>query len=185
MDGHLMDKEVLCILDTRQIQRFMFRANSYVDTCGGSDLILHILGDAIRFALHHINTPLSEGEYDLANEADAPLPYFEDPNVQFQQIINTSGNAIFVARTGALAQKVIRKISRYYLDHGYSLNGTEIATLHLRRHRLRDARHRLPCGLPSGGGMLQKRQSYSEEDVQSARRLCRELCEVCIKNLAS
>ena len=118
MDSHLMDKEVLCILDTRQIQRFMFRANSYVDTCGGSDLILHILGDAIRFALHHIDTPLREGEYDLANEADAPLPYFEDTNVRFQQIINTSGNAIFLARTGALAQKIIRKISRYYLEHG-------------------------------------------------------------------
>lgn len=122
MYSHLMDKEVLCILDTRQIQRFMFRANSYVDTCGGSDLILHILGDAIRFALHHIDTPLREGEYDLGNEADAPLPYFEDTNVRFQQIINTSGNAIFLARTGALAQKIIRKISRYYLDHGYSLN---------------------------------------------------------------
>ena len=25
MDSQLMEKEVLCILDTRQIQRFMFR----------------------------------------------------------------------------------------------------------------------------------------------------------------
>lgn len=34
MDKELMGKEVLGILDTRQIQRFMFRSNSYVDTLG-------------------------------------------------------------------------------------------------------------------------------------------------------
>ena len=122
LDSHLMDKEVLCILDTRQIQRFLFRSNSYVDTLGGSDLLLHILGDAIRFALHNIDTPLSEGEYDLSAQAEGPVPYFENPAVKFQLIINAAGNAMFIVRTGALAQKIIRKVSRYYLDHGYSLN---------------------------------------------------------------
>ena len=29
---------------------------------------------------------------------------------------------MFLARTGRLAQKLIQKISRYYLDHAYSLN---------------------------------------------------------------
>ncbi|MBQ6400580.1 MAG: hypothetical protein IJI21_10755 [Clostridia bacterium] len=122
MDRELMDKEVLGILDTRQIQRFMFRSNSMVDTLGGSDLMDHILDDAIAHALRSVDPPLREGEYDLNPDPDAPIPYFEDGRVLFQQIFCTAGNAMFICRTGYLAQKLIRKVSRYYLDHGYSLN---------------------------------------------------------------
>ncbi len=122
MDSQLMEKEVLCILDTRQIQKFMFRSNTYVDTLGGSDLMTHILDDGIRFALQSIEPPLMRGEYDLSLDPDTPIPYFEDTGVLFQLMICTAGNAMFVARTGRLAQKIIRKISRYYLDHAYSLN---------------------------------------------------------------
>ena len=122
MESSLMDREVLCILDTRRIQQFMFRSNSYVDTLGGSDLMTHILDDGIRYAIRHVDPPLREGEYDLSLDPDAPLPYFEDGRVLFQLMINVAGNAMFIARRGLLAQKIIRKISRYYLDHGYSLN---------------------------------------------------------------
>lgn len=122
MEQELMDREVLCILDTRQIQQFMFRSNSYLDTLGGSDLMTHILDDGIRFALEHIDPPLRDGEYDLSLEPNAPLPFFEDRNVLFQLMTSAAGNAMFLARSGSLAQKIIRKISRYYLDHGYSLN---------------------------------------------------------------
>ena len=124
MDYELMDKEVLCILDTRRIQRFMFRTNSFV---GGSRLIAHILEDAIAFALRHIDTPLTDAEYDISNSPDAPVPYFEDENIKFQLLISAAGNAMFIARSGALAQKIIRKISRYYLDCGYSLTLTAAA----------------------------------------------------------
>ena len=65
MDSQLMEKEVLCILDTRQIQKFMFRSNTYVDTLGGSDLMTHILEDGISFALQSIDPPLMRDEYDL------------------------------------------------------------------------------------------------------------------------
>ena len=122
MDTQLLDKEVLCILDTRQIQKFMFRSNSYVDTLGGSDLMTHILDDGISFALRAIDPPLNEGEYDLSLDPDAAIPYFEDGDVLFQLMICAAGNAMFLARSGRLAQKIIRKISRYYLDHAYSLN---------------------------------------------------------------
>jgi hypothetical protein len=122
MDKQLMDKEVLCILDTRQIQKFMFRSNAYVDTLGGSDLMTHILDDGIRFALDHIDPPLSEGEYDLTLDEDVPIPFFENKGLLFQLMTNAAGNAMFLARSGRLAQKIIRKISRYYLEHGYSLN---------------------------------------------------------------
>ena len=122
MDKDLMEKEVLCILDTRQIQRFIFRSNSYVDTLGGSDLISHILEDGIRHALKNMDPPLKETEVDLSLDPDGPIPFFEDRSVLFQLITCAAGNAMFLARTGRLAQKIIRKVSRYYLDHAYSLN---------------------------------------------------------------
>ncbi|MBQ9599634.1 MAG: hypothetical protein IJR33_07515, partial [Clostridia bacterium] len=117
-----MDKEVLCALTTRQIQHYVFFNNSFVDTCGGNLLIRHILKDGIRFALSHIDTPLQPEEYDLSNNPDAPIPYFEDKNIKVQQILCSAGKALLIVRTGTLAQKIIRKVSRYYLDHAYSLN---------------------------------------------------------------
>ena len=48
MKKELMDKEVLCIFDTRQIQRYMFRSNSYLDTLGANDLLDDIVERAIE-----------------------------------------------------------------------------------------------------------------------------------------
>lgn len=87
MEKDLMDKEVLCILDTRQIQRYMFRSNTFLDTVGGSDLMVHILDDAIRDAMVSIDTPLSEEEYSLSME----------PEVSAAAVLKTDnlGNDIF------------------------------------------------------------------------------------------
>ena len=122
MDLNLMDKEVLCVLTTRRIQHYIFFNNSFIDTFGGSLIIPHILNDGIRFALSHIDTPLQPEEYELSNDPNAPIPYFNDKNVKVQQVLCSAGNALLIIRTGALAQKIIHKISRYYLDNAYSLN---------------------------------------------------------------
>ena len=123
MRNDLMDKEVLCILDTRQIQRYIFRTNAYLDALGGSDMLTHILDDAIFCALNTIDPPLSEEEYDISTDPDArEIPFFTSEKVQFQLISSIAGNALFLCRSGALCQKIIRKTSRYYLEHGYSLN---------------------------------------------------------------
>ena len=123
MRKELLDKEVLCILDTRQIQRYMFRSNSYFDSLGGSDLMTHILGDAILFALRNVDPPLAADEYDISMDPDvSEIPWFASEKTQFQLISNVAGNAICLVRSGALCQQLIRKISRYYLDHAYSLN---------------------------------------------------------------
>ena len=129
MERELMEKEVLCILDTRQIQRFMFRSNSFLDTIGGSDLLDHVLWDAIRDAMTHIDTPLREEEYALSLEPEVDaIPYFTSTDVKFQLIICSAGNALCIVRSGALCQKTIRRISRYYLEKGYSLNLAATAT---------------------------------------------------------
>ena len=122
MEQDLMNKEVLCLLDTRQIQRFLFKSNSYMDALGGSDLVAEIQLEAIHYAMTHIDPPLQEGEYALSLDPDEEIPYFTSDKVQFQLLTCGAGNAMCIVRTGALCQKVIRKISRYYLDHAYSLN---------------------------------------------------------------
>lgn len=70
MEQSLMDKEVLCILDTRQIQRYMFRTNTIQDTMGASDLLDHVLEDAIQNAMTEIEPPLSPEQYDLSLRTD-------------------------------------------------------------------------------------------------------------------
>ena len=122
MEKELMNKEVLCILDTRQIQRFMFKSNSYLDTLGGSDLVGEIQENAIRYAMTHIDPPLREEEYSLSLDPDTEIPYFGSDKIQFQLLTCSAGNAMCLVRTGELCQKIIRKISRYYLDYAYSLN---------------------------------------------------------------
>ena len=122
MEKELMNKEVLCILDTRQIQRFMFKSNSYLDTLGGSDLVGEVLEKAIEHAVTHIDPPLREEEYSLSLDPDEQIPYFYSDKIQFQLLTCSAGNAMCLARTGELCQKIIRKISRFYLDFAYSLN---------------------------------------------------------------
>ncbi len=129
MKEEWMDKEVLCIFDTRQIQRFMFRSNSYLDTLGGNDMLDDFLEKAIEYAVTHIDPPLAEDEYDLSRECDIDrVPYFVTDRVRFQIFVCAAGNAMAIVRTGRLCQKIIRKISRYYLDHAYSLNLTAAVT---------------------------------------------------------
>ena len=122
MNAELKDREVLCLLDTRQIQRFMFRSNTMLDTLGASDLMSRIQLDAIVDALEHLDPPLPEGSWDIRTDPDADIPYFTDENIRFQLLTCVAGNALFVARTGELAQKVVRRVSRFYLDHAYCLN---------------------------------------------------------------
>ena len=111
MKTEWMNEPVLCIFDTRQIQAFMFRANSFFDTLGGSDLMKHVLDDAICYALKHIDTPLADDEFDLSMDPDADIPFLTSEKTLFQLIICSAGNALCMVRTGALAQKIIRKCS--------------------------------------------------------------------------
>ncbi len=122
MEENLMNKEVVCMFDTRKMQKFMFRTSSVRGCIGASDLMLHILDDALLYALRHLDPPLSETEYDLSMDPEAEVPYFTSEKIQFQLLYSAAGNALCLVRTGALCQKVIRKVSRYYLENAYSLN---------------------------------------------------------------
>ena len=121
MEQALLDKEVLCIVDTRGIQKFIFHSNSMADTVGANNLMRHMLEDAFVYAAAHISPPLAPDEYCLtASEENAPVPYFEDTKVKAQVITCAAGNMIAIFRTGALCRDMVRKISRYYVDNTYA-----------------------------------------------------------------
>ena len=118
-----MDREVLCIMDIRQIQTFLFRVNSQEAVKGGDRLVKNILTDALAWAVKAVDPPLREEQVDLSFEAsDAPIPWFADPGIQVQMIDAVAGNAMLLFRTGALCQKVLHKVSRYVLEHSYGLD---------------------------------------------------------------
>ena len=122
MDSELLDKEVLCIIDIRQIQKFIFHSNKTIDTLGASVIMKSILEDALLYAVKNIESPLKDNQYDLLMNPDIKtVPYFNDENVLIQLIINSAGNAQIIFRTGELCQKVVRKVSRYLLDTTYAL----------------------------------------------------------------
>ena len=111
-----MDREVLCIMDIRQIQTYLFRVNSQEAVKGGDLLVKHILADALAWAVKEVDPPLTGDQVDLSSEAsDEPIPWFADPAIQVQMIDAVAGNAMLLFRTGALCQKVMHKVSRYVL----------------------------------------------------------------------
>ena len=118
-----MDREVLCIMDIRQIQTFLFRVNSQEAVKGGDRLVKNVLTDALAWAVKAVDPPLRDEQVDLSFEAsDAPIPWFADPGIQVQMIDAVAGNAMLLFRTGALCQKVLHKVSRYVLEHSYGLD---------------------------------------------------------------
>lgn len=124
MKQDLLNKEVLAIIDVRQIQKFMFHSNSSRETLGGGNIVKKIIHESLNYAAQNIDTPLKENQYVLCIESE-DIPYFQDENVLMQIITNSAGNAFILFRTGALYQKIIRKVSRYFLEKTYIL---EIAT---------------------------------------------------------
>ena len=92
-----MDREVLCIMDIRQIQTFLFRVNSQEAVKGGDRLVKNILTDALAWAVKAVDPPLRDEQVDLSFEpSDAPIPWFADPGIQVQMIDAVAGNAMLL-----------------------------------------------------------------------------------------
>lgn len=122
MDQKLLNKEVLCLFDIRQIQRYLFQSNSDLDTVGGDNMVGSILVEAIEHAVTHVKPSLSPEEYSIDSEdAWERIPYFLYPDIKVQLISSAAGNALILFRSGRICRKISRLVSRYFLDHTYSL----------------------------------------------------------------
>ena len=51
MDRELPDREVLCIMDIRQIQTYIFQVNSQEAIRGGENMVKRILTDELAWAV--------------------------------------------------------------------------------------------------------------------------------------
>lgn len=122
MRDELLDKEVLCLYDIRQIQRFLFKLKGEQDIAGADYLVKHLLPDAISWGLNHVEPRLGRDHYCLDPPKDTDgIPYFHDAQVLAQSISSGGGNNLMLYRSGRLCRQVNRLVSRYVLDHGYSL----------------------------------------------------------------
>ncbi len=123
MEARLKDKEVFCLIDTRQIQKFIFHANDFEAVIGASVFLKEVMMDALRYAVSHIDEPLAAEEYDLSySDTEGRIPWFVDPKIKIQLIMYAAGNAMILFRTGELCEKIIHKVSRYHLDHCYCID---------------------------------------------------------------
>ena len=122
MDKNLLDKEVLCIIDTRQIQKYIFHVNDMSETIGANSMLSHLMQDAFIYAVEHIAEPLQPDEYSFyLIDGKESVRYFDDEYVKIHVISSVANNMLVLFRTGALCRDIVRKISRYYLDNTYSL----------------------------------------------------------------
>ena len=122
MNTAWLNKEVLCIIDTRQIQKFIFNSNSMAESIGAEKLLQHMSTEAFAWAAEHIPEPMKREEYMLPAETDEnPVNPLSNPRIKARVIFSSAGNMMILFRTGMLCRDMVRKMSRYYLENGYSL----------------------------------------------------------------
>lgn len=132
MDGNemtLRDKPVLCVIDTRSVQKYMFHANGLEETMGAEVIMQAVAVESIRFAVSHVNPALAPEECILSNaDADDEVAFRTDERIKVQVLDTAAANLIMAFRTGRLCRDVLRKMARYYLDNAYSLQFTSGCT---------------------------------------------------------
>ena len=123
MKKELLDKEVICIYDTRAIQKFIFSNNNNIDIIGAGNIVSDVLPEALNYALeNNKGMPLGRDEYCMSEMEDPDnVPYFDDQKIRAQVVTIGGGNAFMLYRTGRPCSEVSKAFSRYILEHTYSL----------------------------------------------------------------
>lgn len=122
MKKELLDKEVLCAYDIRQIQKFIFRIDKDIDVFGANVIMLNILSRAIEYSLENSKSPLKKEQYSIVLPyAEDKIPYFNDDKIMAQIISIGGGNAFMLFRKGSIAKDFNHTFSRYLIDNTYSL----------------------------------------------------------------
>ena len=71
MKKELLDKEVICIYDTRAIQKFIFSNNYNIDIIGAGNIVSDVLQEALRYAIeNNQGMPLGRDEYCMSEMED-------------------------------------------------------------------------------------------------------------------
>lgn len=125
----LRDKPVLCVIDTRSVQKYMFHANGLEESVGAEAILQTFPVDSLQYAVEHITPPLKPDEYVLScSDAESKEAFYIDKKIKVQVLDFAATNMILIFRTGRLCCDVVRKMARYYLDMAYSLQFTSACT---------------------------------------------------------
>ena len=119
-----MEQEaVLAMYDVRGIQKFIFRTNKVKEIMGASCLVEDIIGKALKFALEKEKAlECSVISWEKKEDEDKEeLVFLSNKEIQAQVLFIGGGNAYVLFRSRDLAVRVNKKMSRYILDHTYSL----------------------------------------------------------------
>lgn len=121
MENNLQCKEVLAIIDIRGIQKFIFKSSSMDYMSGAESIMNNIITEALKYSVKKIDTPLRDNEYSLQMD-DFSKSIIENNPMKMIVIDIVAGNAQIIFKTGELYEKIIRKVSRYFLDNTYGLD---------------------------------------------------------------
>lgn len=125
MNKELLNVPVLAMYDVRGIQDYIFRTNRVKEIIGASHLVEDIIEDTLKEAVQDIlqDEVILEWEPDKDGiaEDEKKLRFIVSENIKIQVLFIGGGNAYVLYRTGALCEKVNRKMSKMILKNTYSL----------------------------------------------------------------
>ena len=111
-------KNVMAMYDVRGIQKYIFRTTEVTDAIGASSIIENIIQDALRDAVKRIGPGIAS-EISWFDK-DGVLPY-EHLKYDVQVLFIGGGNAYVMYRDMELCRKINKLMSKYVLEHTYSL----------------------------------------------------------------
>ena len=120
MDGGM--KQTLAIYDVRGIQNYIFKTPKVKDAIGASYAVESIIGEALCYAVRQLELSETSVALDWCG-TDGPYHY-EGKNSEPREVevlFIGGGNAYVLFASGALCVSVNRLMSKYILEHTYSL----------------------------------------------------------------
>lgn len=114
------DRKVLAMYDAKGIQEYIYRTDKVKDVIGASYIVENIILEALKNAVERAG---AGGENKCQIEwcdTEGPLPY-EEKDLDIQVLFIGGGNAYVLFRSRSLCTRVNQMMSRYILEHAYSL----------------------------------------------------------------
>ena len=112
---------LLAMYDVRGIQNYIFKTNKIKDIIGASNLVENIILEGLNAIIKN-DTDLLEKTCLTDWENDDSEAFLNDESIQMQVLFIGGGNAYVLYRNKDICTKLNRGLSKYILEHTYSLN---------------------------------------------------------------
>lgn len=112
---------LLAMYDVRGIQNYIFKTNKIKDIIGASNLVENIILEGLNAIIKN-DKDLSKTACLTDWENDDSEAFLSDESIQMQVLFIGGGNAYVLYRNKDICTKLNRGLSKYILEHTYSLN---------------------------------------------------------------